>query len=285
MTKRKLDQLDSEGVDNNSPPPQVKKRSPLGEMWMSTLNNWTQDHMDQLEQFLAQNTDIKCTIGKEVGAEGTPHLQMFFNFGKRVRPCEIQGLKELPIHWGDRNGKPQRKKQSGGGDIYCAKDGDYKCYNGAFVPRQLVLPEMDRWWQIKLLEYLNQPPDDRTIYWVWSDEKGTGKTTTVKWLIKNMRACLLDGKKNDIKNGVLTWEKTRGYPELCVWNIPASLDADYISYVALEQVKDMCFYSGKYEGGAVCGPCPHIVVFANIPPNPGNMDELRFVELCIDSTV
>jgi hypothetical protein len=39
-----------------------------------------------------------------------------------------------------------------------------------------------------------------------------------------------------------------------------------VSFQGLEEIKDMLFYSGKYEGGMVCGPCPHMCIFANEPP-------------------
>lgn len=44
-----------------------------------TINNWTQDIYDKL---LTVKTDYKI-IGKEVGASGTPHLQVYlFNRNK-----------------------------------------------------------------------------------------------------------------------------------------------------------------------------------------------------------
>ena len=39
-----------------------------------------------------------------------------------------------------------------------------------------------------------------------------------------------------------------------------------ISYDGIEEIKDMMFYSGKYEGGMVVGKCPRFIVFANNPP-------------------
>ena len=54
-----------------------------------------------------------------------------------------------------------------------------------------------------------------------------------------------------------------------------------MSIAALESIKDMFFYSGKYEGGMVCGPNPHVMVFANEPPEYGILSKDRVKELYI----
>ena len=69
-------------------------------------------------------------------------------------------------------------------------------------------------------------------------------------------------------------------------NIPRCLtceDKTYVSYQALENIKDMVFYSGKYEGGVVCGNCPHVFVFAHVPPEYENMSDDRWVVVNVDS--
>jgi len=280
-----MDQMDQVnlGEDNSylpkNLPKKEKKRSPLGQIWSFTLNNWTNLEMDQMDQIFSLST-WPAAVGQEVGEGGTPHLQCWVDFGKRVRPVEMKEFGDLKrIHWGDAYGRPQRVTGDvRSGPTYCAKDGKCKLYNGAKVRREVVFPEFTKWWQKHIMELIGENPDDRSIHWFYSTEKGVGKTTFAKYLVMKKGACMLDGKKNDVKNAVLTWMKEYGeYPELCVWNIPASLDADYISYTALEQVKDALFYSGKYEGGPVAGPCPHVIIFANVPPSGGDMDARRFV--------
>ena len=278
-----MDQMD-QGEDNSvTPPEDKKKRSPLGQMWSATLNNWKESEMDQLDHVFT-TSGWPAAIGQEVGASGTPHLQMWVDFGKRVRPTEMKCFRELKrIHWGDSKGKPQTSTDTRSGPTYCAKDGNFKMYNGAKPKREIKWPDFDKPWQQEILELVGQTPDDRTIYWYYSTEYGIGKTTFAKYLVKKHEACLLDGKKADIKNAVLTWVKDKGeYPDLCLWNIPASLEAEYISYTALEQIKDALFYSGKYEGGSVAEVCPHVIVFANVAPQGHDMDPRRFVIKCID---
>ena len=33
-----------------------------------------------------------------------------------------------------------------------------------------LFPEMDLWWEMEILEVIKNDPDDRTIYWYWSDK-------------------------------------------------------------------------------------------------------------------
>ena len=107
--------------------------------------------------------------------------------------------------------------------------------------------------------------------------RGTGSS----WHLKKGAICL-HGKGADVRNGVVDFYNKQGYtPNLIVFPIPRSYDTDYLSYEALENIKDMYFYSGKYEGGQICGNCPHLLVFANCPPNITKMseDRWRVVEL------
>ena len=70
-----------------------------------------------------------------------------------------------------------------------------------------------------------------------------------------------------MKHGVISYKETNGYtPEFIVVNIPRSFNQDYLSYTGLEEIKDMFFYSGKYEGGMVDGNPPHLWIFSNEDP-------------------
>ena len=66
------------------------------------------------------------------------------------------------------------------------------------------------------------------------------------------------------------------WPTIIFVDIPRSHNSDFMSYDALEQLKNMCFYSGKYEGGMVAGPEPHLVVFSNKPPELAKFSEDRW---------
>ena len=49
-----------------------------------------------------------------------------------------------------------------------------------------------------------------------------------------------------------------------------------MSYEAFENLKDMIFYSGKYEGGMICGNCPHLFIFSNFHPDCEKMSVDRW---------
>nr|QRI44123.1 MAG: replication-associated protein [Cressdnaviricota sp.] len=79
-----------------------------------TLNNWTQEEYDRI-------ASLECrylVIGKEVGEQGTPHLQGYieFNGQKTLRTLK----KMLPrCHIESRKGTPKQAAN------YCKEDGDY----------------------------------------------------------------------------------------------------------------------------------------------------------------
>jgi hypothetical protein len=262
----------SEGGNSGTPSDVKKKRSPMGDRWIFVVNNYTSEDLDQWIKILSEG-GWPSGFGREVGESGTPHLQGYIEFGKRVRPGEMKVFKELSkkFHWGDNKGRPCRGTRADN-TKYIGKDGDVRFFNGLRLPRQLKLIDPSKPWQQDILKIISEEPDDRTIYWYWSHKGGVGKTSFAKYLVVKHGATLLSGKGADVRNGVLTYKQHTGeFPELCVYNIPREFNVDYLNGESLENIKDMCFYSGKYEGGSVCGPCPHLIIFANVPA-----DECKF---------
>jgi len=79
-----------------------------------------------------------------------------------------------------------------------------------------------------------------------------------------------------MKNGIVTYNDTnKCLPKIVLINVPRS-SLDFVSYTGLEEIKDMFFYSGKYEGGMVCGASPHVIIFANEEPDYNKMSSDRF---------
>lgn len=239
--------------------------------WVITWNNYPGDVRGRLEKLVPFCKNY--VFGWEKGESGTPHIQGAFITKTKIsfeKLCEILGSRA--IHAEKMKGKWEDQK-------YCKKDGEYITSD-----QRIVHPVMDRWWQKEILEQIKLPPDDRTIRWYWSHKGNMGKTTFCKYLTAIHDAIPLGGKAHDVRNGVAKFvEKNKGRtPELVVVPIPRSFNSTYVSYEAIENIKDMYFYSGKFEGGAVCGPCPHLYVFANHPPDEDKMSSDRWEITCID---
>jgi hypothetical protein len=88
--------------------------------WCFTLNNWTQDEFAALEHLGSEDSTIEYLIlGKEVGEEGTPHIQGFCSFRVKQSLRAAKGFLGLRCHLEPAKGKPSQAAE------YCRKDGDF----------------------------------------------------------------------------------------------------------------------------------------------------------------
>lgn len=84
-----------------------------GRNWCFTLNNYTEDEVASI-----QALEVKYIIyGKEVGENGTPHLQGFINFDKPTRLAACKKINER-AHWEICKGSSEQNI------TYCSKQGD-----------------------------------------------------------------------------------------------------------------------------------------------------------------
>jgi len=87
--------------------------------WCFTLNNYSDDHLATLAG-LEGRVDY-LIFGKEVGHNGTPHLQGFISFADRLRLGQVKQLVAFgggnPGHWTVARKIPEAIE-------YCRKDGD-----------------------------------------------------------------------------------------------------------------------------------------------------------------
>ncbi len=265
------------GEGNTSPPP-PKQISPA-KRWCFTYHFDEEDDISSIVPHNASSYDIiqtldktcdVCIVGKEFGEEGeTPHLQGYCEFKKKLRPLSLE--LDRKIHWEKSKGN---KAQNVG---YCRKEELVVFEKGIPKPVKIISPDMFYIWEKEIIDEILNEPDDRTIFWYWG-VGNLGKTTFCKYLTIKHGAIALGGKGADMRNGVIEYNKTNGYPpELVLINIPRSFDCDYVSYEGIENIKDMYFYSGKYEGGMICGNSPHVFVFANEPPKINKLSTDRWI--------
>lgn len=246
---------DGDGTGNTG-----KQSRPEAKGWFMTFNNYTSEEAETVAT-MAMDLCTKFRMQEEVGASGTPHLQGSFQFKTKMRLSQLKKWSSK-IHW-------EITKNSDAAMEYCAKAATASGARWSKgYPRPVKILKEDQLfdWQRPIEELFKTEPDDRKIYWYWG-ATGIGKTTFCKYLTIKYGAIPLSGKSADMKNGVIEYKKTNGdTPQRIIIPIPKTFDLQYISYEGIEQVKDMYFYSGKYEGGVVCGNSPHIVIFANEPP-------------------
>lgn len=231
---------------NTKQPP--AKRISTSKYWCFTWNNYPEDGMSNC---LIEFKNCKYIVGREVGEQGTPHLQGYVECSKLIRPLEFFSLPK-GIHWEKRKGSREQNI------AYCSKEGNYETnmviktevspYQGEDLPKKLFP------WQEEVISLCKSKPNDRDIWWIGGGYN-CGKSKLCKYLCYWHNACLLAGCSRDALFSVSGKEKI-----ICI-NVPKH---GKIDYTLLEQLKDGMFYSTKYEGKMILMEPPHIFVFTNI---------------------
>lgn len=209
-----------------------------------------------------KRSGLDYVIGREVGDEGTPHLQGYVRSETAYfRPMEKFKLSFKP-HWEKCKGNHEQNIK------YCTKDGDF--VTNLKLPKPVKIDE-PYGWQLEVKDIVEQEPDSRTVHWFWEPDGGVGKSSIVRWLVARQGALVCAGKAADMKYLVVKYaEQHDGVsPEVIVFDVPRS-SAQYLSYTGIEEIKNGCFASTKYECGMHLMNHPHVFVFANFAPNPGD---------------
>lgn len=254
-----------------------QKRITASKRWCFTLNNYTEDELFILSGL--SNSLEKAIVGKETCPDtGTPHLQGFLKFKKPVRPVEFTGLKRG--HFEKAKGKDEHQQK------YCSKEGEIFLNIGFQIVKDRMKDKNWYVWETKLMNVLENEPDERKIYWIWGSEGCKGKTTFAHHLCLKHDALMLGGKGGDMRYGVAAYTAAKGHtPQIILCNIPRSNSVDFLNYEAIENVKDMLFFSGKYEGCMICGNIPHVVIFANEEPCREKLSEDRWEIWNLDESI
>ena len=220
----------------------------------------------------------KWIWAEEYGEKGeTPHVQGCFVLKKKMYASTLQKYFQGPAHL-------VRLKSWDKGFEYCKKEQNLIDTSEKFVVLNKCKCDREMSpWQKKLFLELEQPPDARKIYWRWSEKGETGKTDFARYLHRKLGFIVLSGSAKDMKNGIIEYVKKEGIcPVGIVIDIPRSLDGQWFSYTGVEEVKNMFFYSAKYEGGMIDGNPPHLVIFSNDLPENCKLSSDRWDIACVD---
>jgi len=227
--------------------------------WIMVLNNYTEDEIINIGSICSKYCKY-ATIEKEIGDNGTPHLQGYFELKTKARPSSIFNNKR--IHFEKAKGTREQN------DIYCSKDNNIIVSIGRPKPLKLITNLYD--WQLEILEIMKTEPDDRTVHWYWERPGHFGKSQFVKYCIYHHKVLLCNGgKHSDIMN--LVFNQNMDETNCVMFDIPRPNEGN-VSYSALESIKNGMVCNTKYETGVKIFNSPHIFCFANFPPD--NMDKL-----------
>lgn len=134
--------------------------------------------------------------------------------------------------------------------------------------KDLLLKELEslslKPWQEDLVGAVTQPPHPRKIHWIWSQAGETGKSTMATYLGVKYGATVLELCKNHDLKHILA----KGISSIVIFDLTRTTE-DCLKglYSLAEQLKNGRITSGKYDGSVVYFPKPHVVFFANFPPD------------------
>lgn len=241
-----------------SPRPAMAKR------WCFTWNNYP----DEWQNLLQHKLISEYIVGQEVGEQGTKHLQGYLECARKVRPMEsLKWPKQ--VHWEKAKGSRAENVK------YCSKEGSYIHSTGCKPIRPLKLITELRPWQQMVLDILAREPDDRSILWLFERNGNMGKSAMSKLLCAKYGAIICAGKAADMKHQIAEACKNGCPPEIVIFDVPRS-SLGFISYTGIEEIKNGCFASQKYESGMVVMNSPHVLVFANEEPDYSAMSADRW---------
>jgi Putative viral replication protein len=279
--------------------------------WCFTLNNYTAENIAQI--LGAEDQYNYVIFGKEVGENGTPHLQGFVSFPSRVRLnyctqtigqahysvarnvdhsiqyCKKDGdyveIGQRPVA-NTRNDLESFKSAVAGGELDMGKlraefsevVAKYPKFALDFVadhmPKKVVSLYPLRLWQQSLYQTLLLPPEERKIIFIVDPVGNSGKS----WF--SHYYCFLHDNAQVLLPGKKADMSYALNPLIRVLFVdaPRSKQGEYLQYDFLEDVKNGYVFCSKYESRVKQLMACHVVVMMNEDPD---MSKLSMDRYCI----
>ncbi len=252
-----------------SPRPPSPHGDARARSWFLTYNN---PPTIAITKLLAITGLTKYVIQEETGDDGTPHLQGLLTFKNAKLWSTLRNVAKA--YW-----KPCRNVAAA--KQYCSKARTRtgkQWIKGYYITGQVNDPLEGKTlydYQEHIIALVQTIPDERKINWYWSNKGSIGKSCLCKHLCLKHNAIVMGGKVRDslyaIAQRVAKGQKT----ELIIFDIPR-FQGNKVSYVAMENLKNGCFFSSKYEASMCLMNPPHIIVFANEAPDRSWMSKDRW---------
>ncbi len=262
-TKKNRSKKEGEKIGNTK---SKRRQSSQLYQWFFTLNNW--EPIDILHLKMRFNSMCKWWVfEEEIGEEGTPHLQGNISLKKKLRDTAIRKW-DKRIHWEPTNNVDASIK-------YCMKE--TKIYTNLDFEDFNEYDKIEwRGWQKEIIDSISKKcTDDRKINWLYDSKGGTGKSYLTKYLMRVENALVIEGKKADIFHQIAKRKEEGIAIPLIIIDVPRA-SFNNISYSAIECIKNGFISSGKYEGGQYTFKSPHVIIFANTPPDKKKFSKDRW---------
>jgi len=244
------------GEDGNTTPPSHVKQSPQLKKWFFTYNNYPEEAISCLERCF-QKICVKYVFQKEVGENGTPHLQGNIWLHKAMRPSEFK--LQPQIHW-------EKTRNENAAEGYCQKS--ETSIGEPFLwgwPKAIKILDNLRPWQQSIVNYIATEPDGRKLLWVYEDIGNTGKSSLCKYLYVTKNVIVIQGGKlADIMNIIFNIDMSN---VTCIMIDVPRKNKNNVSYGAIECILNGMITNTKYETGIKVFNPPHVIILSNFSPN------------------
>lgn len=235
-----------------------------------TLNNWTETDLENIKYLEGQCKEARCQ--EERGEEsGTIHLQGYFWFKNPKRwetlrnqlpGAHIEIAKNI---FALRNYCKKQETATGGLVREINPEREKKSF---IILKKDPMEGLEPYpWKQEVLDIISGEPDSRTVHWYWEGTGNIGKTTLIKWLLyNNYKVLTCGGRAADAKYLIYKYiDQHKSAPDVFIFSFTRSRE-NFISYEAIEEIKDGLFVNTKYECEMVAYDPGHVFCFANFPP-------------------
>lgn len=256
----------------------TRKQAAPAKHWAFTLFDYDEYDIN----VIVSSKDILYYVFQEetCPTSGKMHLQGYIEFKNKCRfrksDGQINGC-EFPTkspHW-------EKSRNVNACINYCQKSDT--CTGRKFTNMKIKKPLKlitDLYpWQWDIEQMILTEPDDRTIYWYWDSKGCKGKTALIKYLVTKYNYVTYSTAVKSADIVTLADENKSVY----LLNFSRSCP-DFDPYNALEQLKDGLISDSKLKKETrliVMNP-PHVICFANKPPNIKKMSKDRWCIICLD---